>query len=154
MKMMFSGKAMSVAVILAGLTGGSMALAEGDPAGHMVLAPTDLKWKPNPLVQGSEQAVLLGDPKKAGPYVMRIKFPPNFVNKPHTHPDDRVVTIISGTWNFGHGDTFDASKGKVLPQGAFFTEPANAVHYNFTKTEPVVIQIHGMGPTGTTPVKK
>ena len=119
-----------------------------------MLAPTDLKWKPNPLVQGSEQAVLLGDPKKAGPYVMRIKFPPNFNNKPHTHPDDRVVTIISGTWNFGHGDTFDASKGKSLPQGTFFTEPANAVHYNFTKAEPVVIQIHGMGPTGTTPVKK
>lgn len=46
------------------------------------------------------------------------------------------------------------AKGKSLSQGTFFTEPANAVHYNFTKAEPVVIQIRGMGPTGTTPVKK
>ena len=43
---------------------------------------------------------------------------------------------------------------QVLPQGTFFTEQSNAVHYNFTKAEPVVIQIHGMGPTGTTPGKK
>jgi quercetin dioxygenase-like cupin family protein len=116
--------------------------------------PADLRWTPNPSVQGSEIAVLAGDPKKPGPDAMRIKFPPDINNNPHTHPDKRVVTIISGTWNFGHSDTFDASKEKSLPQGTFFTEPANAVHYNFTKTEPVVIQIHGMGPTGTTPVKK
>jgi len=154
MKKMSRSTAISVAAIVVGLVGGSAALAAGDPAGHTVLVPTDLKWTPNPLVQGSEQAVLLGDPKQAGPYVMRIKFPPNFINKPHTHPDNRVVTIISGTWNFGHGDTFDAAKGKSLPQGTFFTEPANSVHYNFTKSEAVIIQIHGMGPTGTTPVKK
>ena len=34
MKTMFSGKAMSVAVVLAGLVGGSMVLAAGGPAGH------------------------------------------------------------------------------------------------------------------------
>jgi quercetin dioxygenase-like cupin family protein len=154
MKMLFSSNAISVAVILAGLIGGSAALAAGDPAGHTILVPTDLKWAPNPSLKGSEIAVLSGDPKKEGPYVMRIKFPPNTDNPPHTHPDNRVVTIVSGTWYFGHGDTFDAAKGKVLPQGTFFTEPGNAVHFNFTKAEPVVIQIHGMGPTGTTPVKK
>lgn len=143
-----------IAVAVAGLAGSSLALAGDDPAGHTVLVPTDLKWTPNSALKGSEIAVLSGDPQKAGPYVMRIKFPPNTNNKPHTHPDNRVVTIISGTWNFGHGDTFDAAKGRTLPQGTFFIEPAGTVHYNFTQSEPVVIEIHGMGPTGTTPVEK
>ncbi len=106
------------------------------------------------MLKGSEIAVLSGDPKKAGPYVMRVKFPPNTNNPPHSHPDNRLVTIISGTWNFGHCDQFDAAKGKPLPQGTFFIEPAGAVHFNFTRAEAVVIQIHGMGPTGTTPAKK
>ena len=153
MSKLLGNTVLSIATLMAGLTAMGTALASGDPAGHTVLAPDQIQWVPNPALKGSEVAVLSGDPKKAGPYVMRIKFPPNTNNLPHTHPDNRVVTIVSGTWYFGHGDKFDASKGKILSQGAFFTEPGGAVHYNFTRSEPVIIQVHGMGPTGTTPVK-
>jgi quercetin dioxygenase-like cupin family protein len=149
---LYSKKSITALLLLA--AGITTVMAGDDPAGHMVLVPTDLAWKPNPASPETEQAVLYGDPTKAGPYVMRIKFPANFINKPHTHPDNRLVTIISGTWNFGHGDTFDKAKGKVLPAGTFFIEPGNTVHYNFTNSEPVIIEIHGTGPTGTTPVKK
>lgn len=154
MKKKLGNMALPATAIAAMLFTGSVTLAAGGPAGHTVLVPTGLKWTPNPALAGSEIAVLAGDPKKPGPYVMRVKFPPNTSNTPHSHPDNRMVTIVSGTWYFGHGDKFDAAKGTVLPPGTFFTEPANAVHYNFTKVDAVVIEIHGTGPTGTAPVKK
>jgi len=139
--------------IVIGLAYGAAVKAEGDPAGHVVTPPDKLIWKDLPL-PGAKQAVLYGDPKKAGPYTMRVKFPPNTKNPPHTHPDNRQATVISGTWYFGHGDTLDEGKSTILPTGTFFTEPAKTVHYNFTKSDEVVIQISGMGPTATDYVKK
>ena len=120
------------ALLLAG-TGGPAAQAEGDSAGHVLLTPENLKWVDIPTLPSAKQAVLYGNPKEAGPYIMRIKFPPN------THPDNRQATVISGTWYFGHSDKFDASKEKKLPPGTFFTEPANSVHYNLTKGGAVII---------------
>jgi hypothetical protein len=125
------------------LAGGSFALVEGDPASHILLVPNSLKWIDIPTLPGAKQAVLYGNPKEAGPYVMRIKFPP------HPHPDNRQATMIWGTWYFGHSGKFDASKEKKLPPGTFFTEPANSVHYNLTKGGAVIIQASGTGPTGT-----
>ncbi len=143
---------LSTLILLAG-AGGPFALAEDDPAGHVLLAPENLKWVDIPTLPGAKLAVLYGNPKEAGPYIMRIKFPPNTKNPPHTHPDNRQATVISGTWYFGHSDKFDASKEKKLPPGTFFTEPANSVHYNLTKGGAVVIQVSGTGPTGTTYLK-
>lgn len=80
---------------------------------------------------------------------MRMKFLPNTTNPPHTHPDDRQVTVLSGTWYLGRGDKLDREKAtKVLP-GTFFTEPGKAVHYNFTGPGEVITQVSGMGPTST-----
>ena len=94
MKRHYPVSLLMLALLLAG-TGGSAALAEGDPAGHVLLAPENLKWVDIPTLPGAKQAVLYGNPKEAGPYVMRIKFPPNTKNPPHTHPDNRQATVIS-----------------------------------------------------------
>jgi len=40
-------------------------------------------------------------------------------------------------------------KGDALPAGSFMVMPAGTRHYAWTKEE-TVIQIHGVGPTGTT----
>jgi quercetin dioxygenase-like cupin family protein len=154
MKKMSRNAAVSVLTMAGVMFTATWANAEGDPAGHSFVVPADLKWVPNPALPGAATAVLVGDPKKPGPYVMRIKFPPNTNNLPHIHPDNRMATIISGTWYFGHGDEFDQGKGKALPAGTFFTESANTVHYNFTKSEEVIVQVHGTGPTGTEYLKK
>ncbi len=66
------------------------------------------------------------------------------------NPDDRVGIVVSGTWYFGYGDSFDESKLKTLPAGSFYTEPPHANHFAMTKDEPVTIYITGTGPTGTT----
>ena len=38
----------------------------------------------------------------------------------HSHRDDRVATVISGTWHFGYGDKFDEAKLKALSVGRLF----------------------------------
>ena len=63
------------------------------------------------------------------------------------HPDSREVTILSGTWYTGYGETFDTAALKALPAGSFYTEPANVAHFVAVR-EPVIIQVSGTGPSG------
>jgi quercetin dioxygenase-like cupin family protein len=118
------------------------------PAGTTTVTPDKLTWKPG-RVPGVENADLVGDSGKQGPYIQRAKFPANFKVQPHTHPEERTYTIISGTWYVGWGDKFDEAKLIALPAGSFYTEPANVPHFVATKGEPVVVQISGVGPTAT-----
>ena len=67
----------------------------------------------------------------------------------HTHPDDRVATVISGTWYIGYGTAFNESLVKALSPGSFYTEPPNVSHFARTGNQTVVLQITGYGPTGT-----
>ena len=110
--------------------------------------PSEMQWKPG-RVQGTENADIIGDATKPGPYVQRVKFPPNFTVQPHTHPEERQYTVISGTWYVGWGNKFDETKLKALPPGSFYTEPANVPHFVVSKGEPVIFQITGTGPTAT-----
>jgi quercetin dioxygenase-like cupin family protein len=94
--------------------------------------------------------VLKGDPTKPGLYTIMLRIPANTRIAAHTHPDDRIGTVISGTWYFGYGKTFDANALKALPPGSFYTEPPGDPHYAETRDSAVVLQITGYGPTGTT----
>jgi uncharacterized RmlC-like cupin family protein len=100
-------------------------------------------------VAGIETTVLKGDPTRAGLYTILLKVPANTKIEAHTHPDDRVSTVISGTWYFGYGDKFDERKLKALPPRSFYTEPPDEAHFARTGETPVVVQITGFGPTGT-----
>jgi quercetin dioxygenase-like cupin family protein len=84
---------------------------------------------------------------KPGPYTIRLKFSAGFKVAPHTHPDSREVTVLSGTWYTGYGETPEAAALKELPAGSFYTEPANVGHYVEIR-EPTVIQVSGTGPSG------
>ena len=53
--------------------------------------------------------VLKGDPTKAGLYTIMLRIPAHTRIAAHTHPDDRIATVISGTWYFGYGKEFDAA---------------------------------------------
>ena len=130
---------------------GASLIAEAQDAGSGVVAltPDQLKWAKQGAfaLAGMEQVNLIGDSSKPGPYTMRLKFPQGLKVAPHTHPDSREVTIISGVFATGYGETFDAGKLKVLPAGSFYTEPANVPHYIEIK-EDVVLQVSGTGPSG------
>jgi quercetin dioxygenase-like cupin family protein len=75
--------------------------------------------------------------------------PANTRIEAHDHPDDRSVTVISGTWHFGYGTRFDEKTLKELSPGSFYTEPPNVMHFARTGDTPAVVQISGVGPSGT-----
>ena len=98
------------ALLFAVLPAGALAMD------HMAVQPNALKWGPAPpgLPPGSQVAVVAGDPSQDGPYVIRAKLPPGYKIPPHNHPTAENVTVLSGTFHIGMGDTLDTKKGKAL----------------------------------------
>ena len=119
--------------------------------GHTAVSPQQIKWGPAPAVlpPGAEAAVLFGDPSKEGLFALRLKLPEGYSVPPHTHPVDEVVTVISGTFSLGMGETADQSKAQPLPAGSFFALPPGTAHYVFIDEE-TIIQISTIGPWGLT----
>jgi hypothetical protein len=117
--------------------------------GVMALAPSEMKWSAQGglALPGLEQTTLIGDPSKPGPYTIRLTFSAGFKVAPHTHPDSREVTILSGTRYTGYGEKAEAAGLKELPAGSFYTEPANIAHYVEIR-ELTLIQVSGTGPSG------
>src|ERR1700756_3887431 len=100
-------------------------------------------------VAGIQTVVLKGDPNQAGVYTIMLRVPAHIRIAAHSHRDDRVATVISGTWRIGYGDKFDEAKLKALPPGSFYTEPPARNHFAETGDEAVVVQITGYGPSST-----
>ena len=98
---------------------------------------------------GIQTVVLKGDPSKPGIYVLALRAPANMTIQAHAHKDDRVATVLKGTWYFGYGEKFDEKALKALPAGSSYTEPPNTPHFARTRDE-VVIEIVGYGPSSTT----
>lgn len=142
------------ALIMACVAASALAAAARTAApGVVALTPGEMKWSSQGALaaSGMEQLNLIGDPKLPGPYTLRLKFPKGLKIAPHSHPDAREVTIISGVYATGYGETFDSAKLKVLPAGSFYTEPANVPHYIEIK-EDTVLQVSGTGPSARQPV--
>lgn len=104
-------------------------------------------------VSGIRTRVLKGDPTKRGLYTIELDVPAHTRIEAHTHPDDRVVTVVSGVWSFGYGSRFDAKALKALPPGSFYTEPPNVAHFAHTGKTAVRVRITGYGPSGTVAVR-
>ena len=92
---------------------------------------------------------IVGSRTKPGFWVERVSFPANFIHYPHSHPDDRTYTVISGTLHLGFGDKLVETRLKAMPPGSFWTEPANVNHFLVTRNEPITFQVSGNGPSGT-----
>jgi anti-sigma factor ChrR (cupin superfamily) len=124
--------------------------AQAEAPGVVAVTPAEMKWVPQGgpgTLPGIEQTYLVGDPTKPGPFTIRLRFPAGFKVAPHTHPGAREITILSGIYRTGYGETFDPAGLKTLPAGSFYTEPADVPHY-IEIQEDVVVQISGIGPSG------
>jgi hypothetical protein len=117
------------------------------------VVPQDIQWVRN-KAGTNEQAVLFGDPSKPGPYVMRIKWLPGNMSRPHFHPNDRFFVVLSGTWWMGTGEKFDPDATVPVPAGSYVFHRAQRVHYDGAKDAEVVIQVWGIGPATSTPAEK
>ena len=115
--------------------------------------PSELTWVRN-AAGTNESVVLFGDPSKPGPYVVRIRWLPGNMSRPHFHPNDRFFVVLSGTWWMGTGTTFDPNGTVPAPAGSYVIHYANKVHYDGAKDEEAVIQVWGMGPATSTPAEK
>lgn len=142
----------TVALIRGFLDGGSAASGGSE----VRLSPADYSFPKsgNPGTGSSGVAdiktiVLKGDPNQPGVYTIMLRVPPHTRIAPHSHRDDRVATVISGTWRIGYGERFDEAKLKALPPGSFYTEPPGRNHFAETREEPVTVQITGYGPSTT-----
>ena len=112
--------------------------------------PAEIKWVRN-AAGTNESAVLFGDPSKPGPYVVRLRWLPGHMSRPHFHPNDRFFVVISGTWWMGTGETFDPASTVPAPAGSYVIHYGGKVHYDGAKDEETVIQVWGMGPATSTP---
>jgi len=130
----------------------SVARQAGGEAGTPALGATgpqqSIPWGPAPAVfpPGAQFAVLAGDPTKAEPFTVRLRFPDGYKIPPHTHPKVERLTVISGTIHVGMGEKFEVDgKAHALPAGSLATMPAGMKHFAWAKGE-TILQLHGTGP--------
>jgi len=133
------------------LVGTATAAQNNEPGyGFVHIQSADIPYAPDPDFPGLGYAVLSGDPDKTGTYVIRLKIPPGLVFPPHYHDQDRHVTVISGVWAFGTGNSGKCKDTTPLTAGAYVFHPKGAVHFDGACGEaPVEVQIIGQGPVKT-----
>jgi quercetin dioxygenase-like cupin family protein len=121
------------------------------PAAASASRSPDLQWGPAPAIfpPGAEMAVLQGNPGGADLFTVRLRFPNGYRIAPHTHPTDEHVTVISGGFLVGMGETVDAKAMMKLEAGGFVTAPANHAHYAEARGR-TVVQVHAIGPFAMT----
>src|SRR6266478_2473446 len=96
---------------------------------QMRITPAEIKSRPTDNNQigssglaGVHTKVLFGDPSKAGFYSILLFVPAHTTIQGHSHRDDRMATVVSGTWYFGYGDRFDAKSTSKSFRPAAFTQ--------------------------------
>jgi len=142
------------AILIAALCVASTPAAAQD-TGPRALLPDSMRWAQIPtLLPGGEVTVLAGRMSEAGPYAFRVRFPPGFRVMPHTHPDDRVYTVISGTWFIGIGEQFDSTGVTGYPAGTVYLLPAGTPHYHLARDGASTAQVNAVGPTATDYVRQ
>jgi quercetin dioxygenase-like cupin family protein len=113
------------------------------------IMPEDIEWKPFPAFPPAVRlAVLVGEPTRSGPYVVRVKVPSGVTLMPHTHPEDRIYTVMSGVFYIGLGDRFDGEKVKAYPPGCVIVLPGDTPHFHWAKSGEYVTQVTAIGPLG------
>ncbi|HLG97345.1 MAG TPA: cupin domain-containing protein [Bryobacteraceae bacterium] len=130
---------------------GSSKASDLNPAAINIKLPDQIKWTGNPEV--SETAVLYGDPNKPGLYIVLTKWHPHHMSRPHFHPNDRFITVLSGTWWVGTGSKYDPDSTVAVPAGSFVTHYGKQIHYDGAKDGDAVLEILGEGPATSTPAE-
>lgn len=128
------------------VVGGADLPYHGD--GHIMLNASELEWRDVPSMDpGAKMAVIEGKLSEPKPFTFRLKLPADYRVAPHIHPAYERVTVLSGTFHFAHGSTFDRNRTRALRTGGVAIMPPGAPMFGYTEEE-TVIQLHGTGPWG------
>lgn len=119
--------AVLVVALAAGVSGGLAA-----QGGRAMMRPEDVPW---PSAQaggagtsgagGIETVVLKGDPAKPGLYTLMLRVGPNVRIQAHSHRDDRVATVVRGTWHYSATETRSTRRrsGRSVPGASTPSRP-------------------------------
>ncbi len=114
--------------------------------------PDELPWTLRRADPPLAYALLHGDPARPGSFTFRVRARAPHRLPPHTHPDERTITVLSGTYWSGVGERFDAAALVAYPAGSFYTVPAGLPHFSAVLEGETVFQESGIGPSGNRPV--
>ena len=113
------------------------------------ILPEQIEWRAFPAFPASVRlAVLVGEPSQPAPYVVRVKMPADGKLMPHSHPEDRIYTVMSGVFYIGLGDRFDPDSLDAYPPGSVIVLPGNTPHFHWAKSGEYVTQVTALGPLG------
>ena len=101
----------------------------GDSSGAVQVPASDIKFLPVEGKPGIYSANIVGSPGKAGIYVVLVKMDKGGQNAPHTHPDGRMTTVISGQVAYGIGKRADLAAAKIYSAGSYYYTPPNVPHF-------------------------
>ncbi|MBV7532328.1 cupin domain-containing protein [Chitinophaga sp. sic0106] len=133
--------------VLSGIVPGNAQGLPGNKFGDIY--SESIKWLPFPAFPPEARlAVLVGEPQKIGPYVIRVRVPAGVILRPHIHPENRIYTVISGVFYIGIGAKFDASKLKAYPPGSVIVLPGNTPHFHWAQSGNYETQVTANGPLG------
>ena len=121
--------------------------AEPDPKIISITLPDQIQWRKS---ANADTATIQGDPTKPGIYIQLIKWHSGNMSRPHTHPTDRYIWVLSGTWWLGHGPKYDPASTYPVTAGSYVVHHANEIHYDGAKDVECLLYIVGMGPLVTT----
>lgn len=119
-----------------------------------VSTPEQLEWFSPPGVSALKGAWVFGADATPGAYLLRVRLAPDGYIPPHTHPDTRVTTILSGTLWIGYGNTPDPANMVAVPAGSHVVVPADTPHYVMAREGEIEYLEAGAGPTATQFVRK
>jgi hypothetical protein len=119
------------------------------PTAFADVLPENVPWGAFPAFPPLVRlAVLVGDTTRPGPYVIRVKVPADVRLMPHTHPEDRVYTVISGIFYIGLGTEFAPDRLRAYPPGSVVILPGNTPHFHWAMSGEYVTQVTAVGPLG------
>ena len=115
-----------------------------------MVASSGLGWSdfaPPGFDPGMKLAVINGDPGKPGEYTVRLMFPAGYRFPVHWHPGAENLTVVSGTFQLGMGNTANWSALKDYGPGDYIYIPPRHAHFGGSAASgSSVIQLHGQGP--------
>lgn len=141
-------------IITIGLVSVTALASMAQPAEPEPILPETLQWfgpPDNPKLKG---AWVVGSESEPGTYALRVKLLEGGRIAPHTHPDTRFSTVLSGTLYVGFGAQTDDARLVAVPAGAVYVAPQGVAHFLFAKDGDVVYQESGFGPTANVPVTR
>jgi quercetin dioxygenase-like cupin family protein len=113
------------------------------------IVPAQLQWRRfAAFPPAARLAILLGHPDEPGLYVIRVKLPSGERLMPHRHPENRIYTVMSGTFYIGTGERFDPDALVAYPVGSVVLLPGGTWHFHWARSGEYVTQVMGVGPLG------